>query len=208
MKIYSTKRGFTMTELLTVIAVIGLLAALLFPAIKNSIRHAEIRKAQLAITELQTAFKAYYTEYGKWPATSLTTGGGIMCTTNWMVALLRGENKTGQDLAMAGVQYNGNPRQIVFMEFKNEDLVIDAANNVTNLVDPWKGLYEFTFDITYSGVSQNPFEQSLLPPNQKVVHSDVLVWSKGPDGQESSLFSTTTPAGDGVGVNEDNVKSW
>ena len=92
MRISSTRRGFTMTEMLAVIAVVALLAALLLPAIKNSMQHAEVNKAQLAITQLQTAFKAYYTEYGKWPATA-TTGGGIMCTTNWMVALLRGEDK-------------------------------------------------------------------------------------------------------------------
>lgn len=207
MKISPTRRGFTLTELLTVIAIIGVLAALLFPAIKNAMLKAEINKAKTDISGLQTAFRAYYTEYGRWPASAnASTGGGIICTTNWMVALLRGEDRIGADSAMPNITYNGNPRRIRFLEFKNQDLVIDPANNVTNFVDPWKSQYEFIFDNVYSGLSTNPFEPSATPPN--LVHSDFLIWSKGPDGQESSQFSTTSPLGEGVGVNKDNVKSW
>src|ERR1017187_4435475 len=156
-----TKRAFTLIELLTVIAIIGVLIALLFPAIKSALGKAEAAKAQTSIAGLATAYKAYYTEYGKWPAT-ITDPNGIICTTNYMVALLRGEDKNGADpLASPTVTYNGNPRKIRFLEMKNADLVIDPVNNVTNYVDPWKNQYEVIFDIGYSDLATNPFS---VPP--------------------------------------------
>src|SRR5882724_8922947 len=126
---FRDKRAFTLIELLTVIAIIGVLIALLFPAIKSALGKAETAKAQTSIAGLATAFKSYYTEYGKWPATT-TDPSGIISTTNWMVALLRGEDKSGADPAMPNVTYYGNPRKIRFLEMKTQDLYIDPANNV------------------------------------------------------------------------------
>ena len=57
--------GFTLIELLTVIVIIVVLMGLLFPTIKIVLQKAEASKAQTAIAGLETAFKAYYTEYGK-----------------------------------------------------------------------------------------------------------------------------------------------
>jgi prepilin-type N-terminal cleavage/methylation domain-containing protein len=195
-----TKRAFTLIELLTVIAIIGVLIALLFPAIKSALGKAETSKAQTAIAGLATAYKAYYTEYGRWPATT-TDPSGIMSTTNWMVALLRGEDKSGTE---GIIKYNGNPRKIRFLEMKTQDLVIDPVNNLTNFVDPWKNPYELIFDIGYSDLATNPFS----PNPATFVHEGSLVWSKGPDGQDSTYANTGNPAGDGVGANKDNIKSW
>jgi prepilin-type N-terminal cleavage/methylation domain-containing protein len=196
--------AFTLIELLTVIAIIGVLIALLFPAIKSALLKAEASKAQTAISGLATAFKAYYTEYGKWPA-STTDLSKTICTTNWMVALLRGEDKTGSDplLGSPNVTYNGNPRKIHFLDMKTQDLIIDPVNNVTNFVDPWKNQYEVSFDDTYSDTNRNPF----IPAPEAIIHEGFLVWSRGPDGQEGSYF-IGGPLGDGVGVNKDNIKSW
>jgi len=199
-----TKRAFTLIELLTVIAIIGVLVALLFPAIKSALGKAEATKAQQGVSSLATAFKSYYTEYGHWPATT-TDPSGVISTTNWMVALLRGENKSTFDPAMPNVTYNGNPRQIRFLEMKNADLYIDPVNNVTNYVDPWKNQYQVIFDTSYSDTNKNPF----VPAPGAVVHEGFLIWSKGPDGQDSTYANSGgNPAGDGVGVNKDNIKSW
>ncbi len=184
---FRKKRAFTLIELLTVIAIIGVLIALLFPAIKSALGKAEASKAQTAIMGLTTAYKAYYTEYGKWPAT-INSASGIMTTTNWMVALLRGEDKSGTE---GIITYYGNPRKIRFLEMKNADLVIDPVNNLTNFVDSWKNPYEVIFDISYSDLATNPFS----PSPATFVHEGVLVWSKSTMGRTAVTRTRVIPRG-------------
>ncbi len=62
-----TDRGFTLIEMLAVIGIIALLVALLFPAIKGALQKAEIAQAQNDVKNIETAVKAFYVEYGKWP---------------------------------------------------------------------------------------------------------------------------------------------
>jgi prepilin-type N-terminal cleavage/methylation domain-containing protein len=59
--------AFTLIEVLAVIAIIGLLVGLLFPAIKGALQKAEIAQAQNDIKNIQTALSQFYTDYGKWP---------------------------------------------------------------------------------------------------------------------------------------------
>src|SRR5205809_322104 len=107
----TSRQAFTLIELLTVIAIIALLAALLFPAIKGGMLKAETSKAQTAIASgLSTAFRSYYTEYGKWPVS--TAEPFTMDVDATMVKLLRG---MGSDPAVSTAPYQGNPRNIVFL---------------------------------------------------------------------------------------------
>src|SRR5437867_1017625 len=103
----TNNRAFTLIELLTVIAIIAVLVGLLFPAIKSALLKAEKSKAQAAIVGLETAFKAYYTEYGRWPIFWSIPTNGTLYTTAPMVGLLRGEDVSG---LIGSVNYLGNPR--------------------------------------------------------------------------------------------------
>jgi prepilin-type N-terminal cleavage/methylation domain-containing protein len=76
----SAVAGFTLIELLTVIAIIAILVSLLFPAIKVSLAKAEVLRAQTTASQLATAFKAYYTEFGYWPSNTSSTATSV--TTN------------------------------------------------------------------------------------------------------------------------------
>lgn len=204
-------RAFTMTEMLTVIAVIGVLLALLFPAIKSSMLRAETTKAQTAISGLQTAFKGYYTEYGKWPVftSDLSHSNYTYTVDTNFVALLQGANNNGSltggngfpppPFTPAGQQtLQGNPRQIRFLEFRKEDL--DAA---LGFLDPWKRPYYCRFDVTYGNDVDDPFTGSSINPATKV-KVGFVIWSAGPDGQYDNKNTTTGPSV----LNKDNVKSW
>jgi prepilin-type N-terminal cleavage/methylation domain-containing protein len=190
--------AFTLIELLTVIAIIGVLAALLFPAIKSALLKAETSKAQAAISGLSTAFRAYYTEYGKWPIADTIPGAYNVDTP--LYGILKGENNT----TVIGTRtYQGNPRNIVFLEFKAADLV--ASGITTNFVDPWKQVYHCTFDVTYVNQVPNPF-MVLLPTlcsGANCINSGFVIWSAGPDGQVDQLGDVPPSP-----FNKDNVKSW
>jgi len=203
-------------ELLTVIAIIGVLAGLLFPTIKSAFLKAEVAKAQQGVNGLATAFKSYYTEYGKWPiaypSMPLLVYEDLIVDKD-MVALLSGDDVGGASVNYPGptlyhptvdtgfgssygpssAAIQGNTRKIVFLEFKKADL--DSSGS---FVDPWGKPYHFRLDVNYQNWIDNPFFSS---GTQNTVTNGFLVWSIGPDGQYNQ-------AGDGIGVNKDNIKSW
>jgi len=84
--------AFTIVELLTVIAIISILAALLLPVLSKAKTTAKKRQAQVEITQIVGAIQQYDSVYGRYPvsayaqslASSLNdvTYGGIF--TNWL----------------------------------------------------------------------------------------------------------------------------
>ena len=61
------RRAFTIVELLIVIAVIGILGAIVTNAAAGAIRNARGKRADMMCTALEQAFAAYYAQEGKWP---------------------------------------------------------------------------------------------------------------------------------------------
>ena len=77
------RSGFTLIELLTVIAIIAILMGLLLPALNAAKNAAKKAQAKNDLTQLVTAVKAFYTDYGTYPvdpglgtATDMECGDG------------------------------------------------------------------------------------------------------------------------------------
>src|SRR5271163_509313 len=62
-----TRSGFTLIELLTVIAIIAILMGLLLPALNAAKNAAKKASAKNDLTQMTTAVKAFYTDYGTYP---------------------------------------------------------------------------------------------------------------------------------------------
>jgi prepilin-type N-terminal cleavage/methylation domain-containing protein len=212
-------RAFTLIEMLTVIAIVALLAALLFPAINGGLAKSKVNKAQLAVTsDLATALRSYYNEYGKWPVADTVAGHTYIIDANF-VALLQGANPAtppnplGPGEPAFGPPFNpvntatlqGNPRQIHFLDFKAADLVT-TPTCISCFLDPWKQPYYCRFDVTYQNQVDYPFSAPGTP-----VKEGFIVWSAGPNGQydRNDTIVTASPlVVNSSGANKDNVKNW
>src|SRR4026209_288271 len=110
--------AFTLIELLVVIAIIAILIGLLFPAFKAVQNQARQAQAKNDLTQIVNAVNAYYTDYGKYPLPTGTTGDFIYGpggnsnppSNSELFYTLRGVNAGTMNLNNAA-----NPRIIVFI---------------------------------------------------------------------------------------------
>jgi prepilin-type N-terminal cleavage/methylation domain-containing protein len=159
--------AFTLIELLTVIAIIAILMALLFPAIqsmRDSANKAQAKKDEMNIV---AAVKAYNGEYGNFPnvipnPASVVSGDiivGDMVAGNGLSPAPISDNNglfnILRNIADSSVNnnYNGNPKRIVFFEGKSVSnpaspkrgfLDNPAPNNTAqkgSFYDPWGTQY-------------------------------------------------------------------
>ncbi|MEI6033298.1 MAG: type II secretion system protein [Verrucomicrobiae bacterium] len=112
--------AFTLIELLIVIAIIGILMGLLFPAVNGAIDAARKAQAKNDVTQIATAVIAYETEYGKLPLSSSTSVDSALVNV----------------LAGIDTSATNNPRGIVFLEVQAAKKGKGGTNSV-GFVDPW-----------------------------------------------------------------------
>lgn len=93
------RRAFTLIELITVVAIIGVLAALIFPAAQNIRVNAARKKARAELHRLQTAIEAYKAHQGFYPPDNPIPGAQplINTLTNPLFFELVGVEAAGPD---------------------------------------------------------------------------------------------------------------
>jgi prepilin-type N-terminal cleavage/methylation domain-containing protein len=75
-------RAFTLIELLTVIAIIAILAAITFGVVKGVNERAAIGQAKAELSSIAQALEAYKQQYGDYPQTGSFTPAGVNGTPN------------------------------------------------------------------------------------------------------------------------------
>lgn len=83
-----SKRGFTLVEMLVVIAIIGVLIALLLPAIQAAREAARRASCSVKLKNLATSLHTYHDNFQKFPPSAFRMGGKNMgeITPQWVMA--------------------------------------------------------------------------------------------------------------------------
>jgi prepilin-type N-terminal cleavage/methylation domain-containing protein len=182
--------GFTLIELIIVIAIITVLAGLLFPAFKGLLNSAKKTRAKNDLTQIATAVNGFYTEYGKYPTTSTAdVTFGISPTNDLLCDVLR--NNTGG--ANGATVTLLNPRQIVFMDVPEARDQTNPKSGIKAGIwyDPWGKAYNATIDGSYDHSVANPYGAT-GGAGSNPIPQGAIAWSFGPNGLLGG-GSTTDP---------------
>jgi len=221
------KKNFTIIELLVVVAIIMILAGLIFPAVSKVRERAKIVKAKSEMTAIVTAIKAYESTYGYLPnfavlqniATAKPTGkdntngntGNYRKLMECLTCTMGPSGATGYTSNSTTLPY-ANARKIRFLDAPSNygsttTLFADTVTGATigDYRDPWGNIYQIFLDTNYDGVIKADDAAGAVPACVNTTfNGTILIYSLGPnrinDGGKNSQF--------GEGAANDDVCQW
>jgi type II secretory pathway pseudopilin PulG len=198
MQRHSDERAFTLLELFVIMAIIAILAGLLFPAFSTVMERARKTEAKNDLTQIVTAVNAYYTEYGKYPLTGGTdvtytgaTAGIVSGSSN--AALIDVLRNNTASVVNGTIVTTWNPRGIVFIQPPTSKVSNPAKSGIDPTgvwYDPWGSPYNVGIDGNYNNIARAPSYTDLATNYTTAtdasgdigVGAGVIAWALGKNG--------------------------
>lgn len=138
------RKGFTLVELLTVVAIIGILAGILIPTVGAAVTSAKKAKGRNQMRQYAVAIQQYKAEYGYYPpiGSLMTTGRAQLdqgTTSRDFISAMSGRDYQGNELS-SSERRRLNPRAIAFCSFSEQEFYYDETTGETSeyqLADPF-----------------------------------------------------------------------
>lgn len=141
----SALRGFTLIEILVVIAIIGILMALVGSAAYSAHQRAYVTRANTEAQQIATAFKSYWIAKNKWP--DGFSGDGYKPLTRKNLKPLMGGDKDGT----------------IYLDVPPDNF--DGDGEDAPFLDPWGNPYEVHVDAILDTTTSDTLEGVVSFPN-------------------------------------------
>ena len=196
--------GFTLIEMLVVVAIIGILAGLLLPVLATQKTKAKVTQARTEMANLAAAINQYYATYSRLPTSLAPAAGdatfGLASDPDFTTLTIYDNSELMIILGNvnAGVNLNSakNPQRLNLLPNIKPGATTSSPGLGPDGIyrDPWGQPYIITLDLDADDQCAGLFYPTVRAP--------VAIWSKGPDGKFDRLSAA------GVGDNKDNVLGW